>query len=439
MGRTPAHQPVGGAQACTLLAGLLAAAVIAFDEQLGASGRHLPWTFQGGADSARTVLSTIAGSMITVAGTIYSLTIVVLTLASVQFAPRVLRAFMRDRGNQTVLGFFVATFTYCLVVLRVIRGPGGDEFVPANAVTGGLLLALISVGMLIYFIDHIFHSIEVSNILATVARETARHIDQLYPQLWDAQADQGVAAPPAADWVPVPATRTGYLQYVDTAALLALATRHDLILWQDRHIGAFFSAGTPLLYAAPAPRGTPALTADLNAAFALGRAPTLQQDVAYGFRQIVDIALKAISPAVNDPTTAENCIDYLGALLLHLARRRIPQLDLRDAGGQVRVYLAERSFHDLVRLAVDQIRHYGAGDHVIGIRLLDTLGRVAAGTENPAYRAALQEYVDRIAASAARSIGDPDELRVVQEHAAAARTVCGDARGGCPPPTAPPV
>ena len=217
--------------------------------------------------------------------------------------------------------------------------------------------------------------------------------------------------------------------YGDTAALLALATRHDLILWQDRHIGAFFSAGTPLLYAAPAPRWTPALTAELNAAFALRLAPTLQQDVAYGFRQIVDIALKAISPAFNDPTTAKNCTAYLGALLLHLTRRRIPQLDLRDAAGQRRVYLEERSFRDLVRLAVDQIRPYEAGDHVIVVRPLDILGQVADRTRNPAYRAAWRDYVAQIAASAARSIGDPDARHVVQEHAAAARAVCGETGG----------
>jgi uncharacterized membrane protein len=166
---------------CTLVAAVLAFLLIEIDRWTGNRALALPWTFAGGAESARAVLSTIAGSMITVAGTVYSLTIVVLTLASSQFAPRILGTFMRDRTNQVVLGFFVATFTYCLLVLRAVRGGPPDEFVPGLAVTGGLVLTLLSLGMLIYFIDHIFHSIQVSSILAQVAAATEAQIRHLYP------------------------------------------------------------------------------------------------------------------------------------------------------------------------------------------------------------------------------------------------------------------
>ena len=157
---------------CTVFAALLASVLIEADRRSGSAGGSapaLPWAFNGGAESARAVLSTIAGSMITVAVTVYSLTIVVLTLASVQFAPRVLGSFMRDRTNQLVLGFFVGTFTYCLLVLRAIRGSTQDDFVPGSAVTGGLILALFRVAMLIYLIDHIFPSLHVSDIIATGA------------------------------------------------------------------------------------------------------------------------------------------------------------------------------------------------------------------------------------------------------------------------------
>ncbi|HUS13982.1 MAG TPA: DUF2254 domain-containing protein [Chloroflexia bacterium] len=409
---------------CTLVVALLAAAVIAFDQQAGPGDSQLLWSFQGGADAARTVLTTIAASMITVAGTVYSLTIVALTLTSVQFAPRVLRHFMRDRGNQVVLGFFVATFAYCLLVLRVVRGPGADEFVPRSAVAGGLLLALISLGMLIYFIDHIFHSIEASNILASVAHETERQIDFIYPTVWTAGADAPPPTRPPGEWAVVPAQRSGYWQYVDTAALLEIAIRHDVVLWQERRIGTFFANGAPLIEVLPAGRVTPGLSSALNAAFALGRAPTLQQDVAYGFRQIVDIALKALSSAVNDPTTAENCIDHLGALLLRLASRCFPPMDLRDAAGQMRVYLNERNFHDMVRLAFDQVRHYAASDHVVLMRILDALTQVAGAAGSPAHRATILEVVEHIAATAARSLADPLELGAVQRHVAAARVAC---------------
>ena len=199
--------------ACTLVAALLAFVLVELDRRAGNGSLSLPGAFQGGAESARAVLSTIAGSMITVAGTIYSITIVVLTLASVQFAPRVLRSFIRDRSNQLVLGFFVATFTYCLLVLGSVRSAGETEFVPATAVAGGVALALASLGMLIYFIDHIFHGIQVSSIIATVTRETVQQINEIYPDMWHETGSPPAAEtpPPHEDWGPVPATHSGYL------------------------------------------------------------------------------------------------------------------------------------------------------------------------------------------------------------------------------------
>jgi len=421
---------------CTLAVVLLAAGLIAWDQQLGAGSRAWPWTFQGDAASAQTVLATIAGSMITVAGTVYSLTIVVLTLASVQFAPRVLRGFMRDRANQIVLGVFVATFTYCLLVLRTVRA-GEEAAVPRTAVTGAVVLALLSVAMLIYFIDHIFHSIQVSNILANVARETQRQIVRLYPlgEQQSATAPRLGGAPPQ-DWTLVRATRSGYLQFIDYDRLLALAIRAGLVLRQEYHVGDFITAGTPLLFAAPPAPVAAALATELNGAFFLGKNPTLQQDVAYGLRQIVDIALKAISPAVNDPTTAVNAIDHLGAILSTLATHPMPDLDRRDAAGQLRVIVRERTFGELVRLSFDQLRHYGAGDPVIVIRMLATLGRIGAVTQNPEYRTALRETVEHIAQSAERALGDAYERQVLAERLAQVRPTLHGPESAVPPGSA---
>src|SRR4051794_4058837 len=237
---------------CTVLAGILAFALIEFDTRYGAQTGGLPWSFVGGAESARSVLSTIAGSMITVAGTVYSITIVVLTLASVQFAPRVLGSFMRDRANQVVLGFFVATFAYCLLVLRSIRSTDEGEFVPHTAVTGGVDLALISLAMLIYFIDHIFHAIQVSNIIANVSHQTMEQINHLYPKTWhEGQSEPKTAPDPALDWAPVLAAHSGYLQFVVYESLLRVATRAGIIIRQDRSVGSFVIAGAPLVSAAP--------------------------------------------------------------------------------------------------------------------------------------------------------------------------------------------
>lgn len=417
----------------TLSAALLAVLLVELDRQVGSSGNVfnlLPWVFEGGAESARAVLTTIAGSMITLAGTVYSITIVALTLASMQFAPRVLRGFMRDRSNQLVLGFFVATFTYCLLVLRTVRSEEGIEFVPGRAVAGGVALALISLGMLIYFIDHIFHGIQVSSIIASVTKETIEQIDHLYPNTWeedDTHTDPLTAAPSDTmaapdDWTPVPAGRSGYLQYIDYQALLSLASQADSIIKLERPNGSFVLADGPLVYISPSFRLTTTLEGQLNQAFVLGNHPTMQQDVAYGIRRLVDIALKAISPAVNDPTTALNCIDYLGSILSTLGNRKLPQLDRVDSSGHVRLIVYERTFHDLVRLAFDQIRHYGAADPVISIRLLDTIGHIAQIIRNPAHREVLCEHIEKIASGAERTIADPSELELVLRHATAARS-----------------
>jgi uncharacterized membrane protein len=401
---------------CTLVAAVLAFLLIEIDRWTGSRALALPWTFAGGAESARAVLSTIAGSMITVAGTVYSLTIVVLTLASSQFAPRILGTFMRDRTNQVVLGFFVATFTYCLLVLRAVRGGPQDEFVPGVAVTGGLVLTLLSLGMLIYFIDHIFHSIQVSSILAQVAAATEAQIRHLYPTAWQPRVPPPPSPPLPQTAVPVLAPRSGYLQFVDYAALLDLAVRADLVLYQEHSTGAFVAAGTPLLFVSPPEGATPFLQTAVYRAFAVGTRPTMQQDVAFGLRQIVDIALKAISPAVNDPTTALNCLDHLGAILVCLADRQLPAGVGRDAQDHVRLVVHERDFADYVRLAFDQIRHYGASDHVIMVHMLDVIAQVAPVTQNPAVCDALAVYAERIAATAARRLDDPDECAAVRRH-----------------------
>lgn len=407
---------------CTLASVILAFALVELDRNLGKDGTRLIWIFRGGADSARAVLSTIAGSMITVAGTVYSITIVALTLASMQFAPRVLGRFMRDRSNQIVLGFFVATFTYCLLVLRTVEGVGDREFVPGTAVAGGLILALISLGMLIYFIDHIFHGIQVSNIIEAVSNNTLDQINTLYPDPWNEEPHTPIVPEvPAAGWSPVAAMQSGYLQYIDYDALLDLAVQADLVIREDRLVGSFIIERTPLALIHPAERLTTSIQEQINELFVLGSQPTMQQDIAFGIRQIVDISIKAISPAVNDPTTAINCIDHLGVILATLVTRKTPDLDRVDASGKLRIIVHERSFHDYARLAFDQLRHYGAGDPVIVIRLLDTIKQVAAITSNPAYREVLQRQVENIAAASEHDLVDKYEIDVVQARIRGAR------------------
>ncbi len=414
----------------TTLVSILAFSLIELDRRGVNSQAQLPWAFQGGPESARAVLSTIASSMITVAGTTYSIVIVALVLASTQFAPRVLRGFMRDRSNQVILGFFIATFTYCLLVLRSVRGLQDNQFVPGTAVTGGVVLAMISLAMLIYFIDRISHSIQVSSIIATVAQETVQQICHLYPKEWNDRPEGAAPAAPArsGNEAPILADTSGYMEFVDYDQLLSLMTQADLTLRVERVVGDFIIAGTPLAYIQPAVKHSAALQAQINDAFALGNTRTMQQDIAFGIRQIVDIGLKAISPAVNDPTTAVNCIDYLGVILITLATRQFPALNRTDATGKLRVLAREMAFQDFADLAFDQLRFFGAADPTISGRLLDTIAQMAAVTPSAQHRAVLAGHVERLATAIEHEMG-AHKIPAMQEHLRLARQATGGAEG----------
>jgi uncharacterized membrane protein len=272
---------------------------------------ELVWV--GGADGARELLSAIAASMITVAGVVFSITIVVLTLASSQFGPRLLRSFMRDRGNQIVLGTFIATFTYCLLVLRSIRSDGRGDFVPYISVTLGIILALLSVAVLIYFIHHIAVMIQAPTVIAIVADELDQGIERLFPEKLGDRAAQRVTADPLipSDFEsrakPIAATDDGYIQTIDSDGLLDIAKKKELLLRLNYRPGDFVVQGDSLLIVWPAERVQEETGKELNDAIIVGadRSPT--QDLKFTIDQLVEVAVRALSTGINDPFTAINC------------------------------------------------------------------------------------------------------------------------------------
>jgi len=370
-----------------------------------------PLLFGAGADGARGLLTAVAGSMITVAGVVFSITLVALALASSQYTSRVIRNFMRDRVNQAVLGVFVGIFAYCLVVLRTIRGGDEGGFVPTLAVLGGLILAFVGIGVLIYFIHYVSTSIQASRIIAAAAQETLAAVDQLFPATLDDHADEDPAANPAQAlamraWVAVPAERTGYIQTVDADALLAVARAHGTVVRMDRGIGDFVVAGAPLVSAIDHGGLDDRITAELNAPFVVSRQRTVEQDVAYGIRQIVDIAMKALSPGVNDTTTAVMCVDYLAAILVRLAPRRIAAAHCLDQ-DELRVMARGPSFAGLVSESFDQIRQNAGGNVAVLLRMLGALEAIASRTLSPDRRRVLGQTVEAIAEAAERTIDAP--------------------------------
>ena len=303
---------------CVLVAIALATALGMLDSRVNV-GWIERYTFRGDAENARTFLATISSSMITFTGLVFTITIVVLQLASQQFSPRVLRTFLRDRHTQLSLGVFVATFTYSLAVLREIRAEdGGAVFVPNISISAAFLTVLVSLGFFVWYIHHISQAIRIGNIAESIARETDEAIGHIYDH---DVVDQLVAAPAGQPERTLEAPGRGVVQAVDRDGLVALARRAGCVFTVVPAVGDFVPAGSPLL---KVHGGRPVDDREAVEHVALGIERTMEQDPAFGFRQLVDIAQKALSPAVNDPTTAVQAIDLMHDLLRKIAARPFP-------------------------------------------------------------------------------------------------------------------
>ncbi len=402
-----------------MVVGAVAAAVLLVDLTfpLGEEAvQRWPRLLGAGAEGSRAMLTAVATSMITVAGVVFSITIVVLSQASSQYTSRVLRNFMRDRMNQTVLGVFVGIFAYCLVVLRTIRSGDEGAFVPSVAVLGGVVLAFVGIGFLVYFIHHIATAIQASSILAAAAAETLRAVDRLFPEPMGDEGDEESASVgeedgPARRWRPVPAGRSGYIQLLDDQALLEAAYRGDTVVRMERSIGEFVIQGTALAEVEVRQAGTGDMDIEgLADAFTIGRQRTVDQDAGYGIRQIVDVALKALSPGINDSTTAVMCVDYLTAILSRVASRRFPS-PLRTRDGVLRVIARGPSFRKLMDEAFDQIRQHSDGNVAVLGRLLWALRSLSELPTGLGRRRVLRDHAAALHETILGTVPSPTERR----------------------------
>lgn len=384
--------------------------------------KRLSWIYSGGAEGASLLLGTVAGSMIAIAGTVFSMTLVALSLASSQLGPRLLRNFMRDTANQVVLGTFVATFVYCLLVLRTIRR--GDEvaFVPHLAVTIGVLLAIVSIGVLIYFIHHVSVSIQADEVVAQVGRELVDGIDRLFPGHLGKPASEvssatGEAALPAAfarEARPVGALEDGYLQQIAAEALMDLAAEEDLLLRLECRPGHYLVKGRVMVMVWPGDRVTDTLVEEINAAFVLGDQRTATQDAEFSFKQLVEIAVRALSPGINDPFTAIACVDRLGSGLCRLAERDLPSSCRFDAHGRLRLVAPGSTFAGIVDTSLNQIRQSARSNPAVAIRMLDAIAQVANHVRHAQDAACLQRHAAMIVRGARETVPEADDLRAVE-------------------------
>ena len=405
-------------------AAVVFAATYAIDRAAYRGAQTLPsWVHIGSADAGRQILIAIAAAVITVVGVVFSITILTLQLASTQFGPRMLRNFIRSIGTQLSLGAFVSTFVYSLVTLGSIAPGRHGEFVPHLSITVSQFLALLDLAVLIFFVHHVATSIQMNQVVAAIASDLQRAVDAQFP---DPPAVEAVVAGPTraelatlleGDSAVVPARRSGYLQAVGHGRLLRIARHSDAVVELLHRPGHFVVQGLPLARVWPASAAA-GVTRDLERAHVTGPHRTLTQDLIFAIDQLVEIALRALSPAVNDTFTGVACVDWLSDGLCRISSRTSPTGEHRDSLGHVRLIEPVPGYERMVDGAFSKIRQSSAAMPAMLIRQLDGLARIMEYTTSDDQRRVLRSHADMTLRAAEATVAEPeDRSDVAQRHA----------------------
>lgn len=416
--------------AMIVTAALLAGTLVEVDSHFGLSlADGYPRIFGANADGARSILSGVASSMISIAGVTFSVTIVALSLASQQYTSRVLRNFMRDRANQFVLGAFLSIFIYCLIVLRTVRGEE-ESFIPSVSVASALALGIGGIGCLIFFIHHVATSIQASTIICNIAKETLPVVEALYPEELSGEDEDPAESERCARahaWTEVPSRCTGYVQTVNYDGLMEWAEKNDAVVRMRRGIGEFAIEGQAILAVADRNGAEELDEAALTGCFSIASFRTIEQDPAFGIRQLVDISLKALSPGVNDTTTAVTCLNYLGAILRSLGGRRIPE-EVCRRDGAVRLIARSRSYRSFVEEAFDAIRQAARSDVAVYVAMLEAIESAVDPRLNRGRRALLNRHAKRCREAAEEHVKDPEDRAPIESRFEGVARILGEPR-----------
>ena len=415
----------------------LSFATTALDSRIGSSWLdEISWLYANKPAGARAVLSTVAGSMITVAGVTFSMTILSISHTTSQVGPRLVDNFMRDRGNQFTLGVFIATFLYCVMVLRTVRNAdtrpaGGVEgsvdlataFVPQIAVIVGLILAIASVGVLIFFIHHIPETIHVSNIISGVGRELNEKIDAQFPSRVgrpneDDEQRECEANLPESFYESarrVDSATAGYVEVLDADGLMCIASKHDLVIRLLAKPGDFRTCESALLLVGPDSRVTDEMEETLRSMFIFGVKRTPTQDLRFQINQLVEVAMRALSPGVNDPFTATNCMDWLQSALEILSERQLPDAHRYDSSHDLRIVAEAETFESFLSLVFDQLRPYVATDRNASIHMMEMIAKIASHVSTDCHRELLADHATRLREACQENLNDESALSVLSD------------------------
>jgi uncharacterized membrane protein len=400
--------------------------LVTYEIDLAAYHHHLnlPWWVRtGSADAGRQVLIAIAAAIITTVGVVFSITILALTLASQQFGPRMMRNFIRDAGNQMTLGVFVATFVYSVLALGSITGLPSGDFVPHLSITVAEGFLLVDLAVLVYFIHHIAKSIQLPEVIAGIARDLNRAIDAEFPVQRTEAGDRAGEVPGYAEELAellskpgavVTAKHSGYLQFVGYGKLIEIAESSGAVIRLAHRPGHFVVAHRPLATVWPA-WASVQVAAALDKGHVTGPHRTLTQDPVFAIDQLVEIAIRALSPAVNDTFTALTCIDWLSAGLSEISSRILDEGVYRDRSGRVRLIEFDPSYDRMVNRSFDKIRQAGRAMPAVIIRMIDALEHITENTTDSHQRAVLLRQGEMILRGAEEEVPEPLDLGDIRD------------------------
>ena len=377
------------------------------NESFGRWAQHVKWLVPSDPGMAQLMLGATAGSCITIVSVVYSVLLIALTFASMQFSPRILSSFIKDRVSQTTLGLFIGTFAYCLILLPSVHS-GAKYLVPTLSLSVSLVLSTICLFYLIFFIHHIAIAIQVNYIVDRIAAEAERTVDKVFgPPLSGFPAETQPIIEPTKG-TRVASRRAGYIQFLDEKKLISIAESENCEVFVHRGVGQFVPGGIPLFTVqAQFPVGEELKRKALSC-FHIGPLRSMEDDVEFGVLQLVDIALKAISPAVNDPSTAINCVDNLSRVLVKAATLQPPVNYVLDDKGVVRLTRRQTTFSRLLEIAFDQIGPYGKGDMAVSLRIMRVLYDISGLTNYPPYLTSIRQMAKKITEACRERFNEDD-------------------------------